>query len=121
MPQSVVRQPYYSRVGRRANTACVKRLGVVIGETPKRVREALLPRFGHQIGESRQRHELAGGKERSEGLKAVVWCLEVARIVRKIPLGLPSRPCLFRGSDMPLRRGKVDAPPMAFRNYGHQP
>ncbi len=38
-----------------------------------------LARFLHQIGESRQRHELAGGEEVAVGLQPIQWRREPAR------------------------------------------
>ena len=59
-------------VGRRAGAAVAQRLAVVGEAGGEGVALHPLARFLHQVGEGRQRHELAGGEEVAERRHAVV-------------------------------------------------
>jgi hypothetical protein len=77
--------------------------------------------LAHQVGEGVQRDELARGEEVGKRSHAVVWRLEIARVIRQfyfrspLRLGLPCNRLVFG------RRRKVDPPALAFSDDRHQP
>ena len=80
--------PHRLGIGPRACAAVAQRRAVVGEASNDGVTLHPRTRLSHQVGESRQRHELAGGEEVGEGRQAVVWRLEVPGIPRNSTSGL---------------------------------
>ena len=86
----------------------------------QRITIHLLAHLAHEVGEGVEGDQLAGGEEVAEGCEAILYCPEIAWIVRQrrlrhpVWLGLPSD-CLM------LRRGfQVDTSTIALGDDGHQ-
>ena len=98
-----------------------ERLAVVGQAGGERVALHPLARFLHQVGEGRQRHELAGGEEVAPRRHAVVADAEAARSsgATRHPASTPASPS--RDGLHLRRRREIDPPALALGDDGHQP
>ena len=109
-------------VGGGAGAAVAQGLAVVGQAGGEGVALHPLARFLHQVGEGRQRHELAGGEEVAERRHAVVLHARSQRVFSGIATsGFHSGFALRATASMLRRRREIDAPALALGDDRHQP